>query len=459
MADGTLRYDAIVVGARCAGSPTAMLLARKGYRVLAVDRATFPERHHLDPPHPPARRRRAQAMGPARPRRRDRLPADRHLCVRFRPVHARGSTGDATESAVAYAPRRTVLDKTPRRRGLRSRSRSAGGIHRRRSRSRRRARHRHSRTTAADGRRSPSRRASSIGADGLHSMVARAVTRSSTTRSRRCWPATTPTGAGCPMNGRFEVYVRAVPLFRGVADERRPDARHRAAGRTRSSRRTRRTSKATISRCSTCVPSFAERIRGARREERFAGMAVPNYFRKPFGPGWALVGDAGYNKDFITAQGIQDAFRDAELCVAALDEAFSGARAFDAAMADYQSTRDAHVLPMYEFTASSRRTSLRRPRCSSLLAAMHGNQDAMDGFARVNAGVDVARGVLLRGERPAHLRGGKNQRALLVFWKCPLRIGGPSRTRTSDPLIKSRSPKRTRKHSKDPRPKNSDASA
>ena len=36
------QYDVIVVGARCAGSPTAMLLARKGYKVLAVDKATFP---------------------------------------------------------------------------------------------------------------------------------------------------------------------------------------------------------------------------------------------------------------------------------------------------------------------------------------------------------------------------------------------------------------------------------
>src|SRR3954453_14593544 len=35
-------YDAIIVGARCAGSPTAMLLARKGYKVLMVDRAGFP---------------------------------------------------------------------------------------------------------------------------------------------------------------------------------------------------------------------------------------------------------------------------------------------------------------------------------------------------------------------------------------------------------------------------------
>ena len=48
------------------------------------------------------------------------------------------------------------------------------------------------------------------------------------------------------------------------------------------------------------APAFADRLRGARREARFAGAAVPNYFRKPYGPGWALVGDAGYNRDFIT---------------------------------------------------------------------------------------------------------------------------------------------------------------
>ena len=60
---------------------------------------------------------------------------------------------------------------------------------------------------------------------------------------------------------------------------------------------------------------FADRMRGAQRMTRFAGAAVPNYFRKPYGPGWALVGDAGYNRDFITGQGILDAFRDSEaLC-------------------------------------------------------------------------------------------------------------------------------------------------
>ena len=56
-------YDAIVVGARCAGSPTAMLLARKGYRVLRRRPGDVPERHRLDPPHPRAGRRRAAAAG------------------------------------------------------------------------------------------------------------------------------------------------------------------------------------------------------------------------------------------------------------------------------------------------------------------------------------------------------------------------------------------------------------
>jgi len=115
--------------------------------------------------------------------------------------------------------------------------------------------------------------------------------------------------------------------------------------------------------------------------------AVENYFRKPFGPGWALVGDAGYNKDFITAQGISDAFRDAELCAGALDESFSGARDFDSAMGDYQSTRDQHVLPMFEFTCQLATLEPPPPELQQVLGAVHGNQEAMDGFARVNSGV------------------------------------------------------------------------
>lgn len=135
------------------------------------------------------------------------------------------------------------------------------------------------------------------------------------------------------------------------------------------------------------APSFADRIRGATREERFVGSAVPNYFREPYGAGWALVGDAGHNKDFITAFGITDAFRDAELCAAALDQAFSGERSFDDAMSDYQATRDQDSLPMYELTTQLATLEPPPPDLQQLLAAAARSQVATDQFVRVNSGV------------------------------------------------------------------------
>ena len=100
---------------------------------------------------------------------------------------------------------------------------------------------------------------------------------------------------------------------------------------------------------------------------------------------WSATLDT--NKDFITAQGIQDAFRDAELCATALHQVFSGARSFEDAMGDYQVTRDGHVLPMYEFTTQLATLEPPPPDLQQLLGSVYGNQDAMDGFARVNAGV------------------------------------------------------------------------
>ena len=219
--------------------------------------------------------------------------------------------------------------------------------------------------------------------------------------------------SGLPMDGRFEIYVRPTRAFAAwpTNDDLTlviggwPFAEFEA---------NKRDIEGNFLKMFELAPEFAERIRGATREARFVGTAVPNFFRKPFGPGWALVGDAGYNKDFITAQGIQDAFRDAELCATALDQAFAGARRFDEAMAGYQSTRDEHVLPMYEFTCQLATLEPPPPELQQLLGAMHGNQEAMDGFARVNAGVtspaeffaeenvgsDLRRGRVEAGELP-----------------------------------------------------------
>jgi 2-polyprenyl-6-methoxyphenol hydroxylase-like FAD-dependent oxidoreductase len=133
-------------------------------------------------------------------------------------------------------------------------------------------------------------------------------------------------------------------------------------------------------------PPFAEQIHAGTREERFRGGSVENFLRKPFGSGWALVGDAGYNKDPCTAFGITDAFLDAERCATALDQALSGSRPFDGAMAEYQRTRDEHVLPMYDFTCGLATLAPPPPELQQLLGAAHTNQDAMNGFASMMAG-------------------------------------------------------------------------
>jgi flavin-dependent dehydrogenase len=107
----------------------------------------------------------------------------------------------------------------------------------------------------------------------------------------------------------------------------------------------------TILRSAALVPGLAERVAAGRREERYQGGAeFPNYFRKPYGPGWALVGDAGYLKDPVTGTGISDAFRDAELLAKALDAGLAGREPLDRALAGYEQRRNEAAFPMYEVT-------------------------------------------------------------------------------------------------------------
>jgi flavin-dependent dehydrogenase len=99
------------------------------------------------------------------------------------------------------------------------------------------------------------------------------------------------------------------------------------------------------------APPLSERLATGERADRFYGIGdLPFYYRKPYGAGWALVGDAGYHKDPITAQGITDAFRDAELLADALDAGFTGTRLLDEALADYERVRNEETRGLYELT-------------------------------------------------------------------------------------------------------------
>jgi 2-polyprenyl-6-methoxyphenol hydroxylase-like FAD-dependent oxidoreductase len=129
------------------------------------------------------------------------------------------------------------------------------------------------------------------------------------------------------------------------------------------------------------APDFAARVRSGRRQEKWYGTAgVSGYFRKPYGQGWVLVGDASYNRDPITAQGISDALIDAGLLVDALSRWLSGHGAFDELLAAHESARNERVQPMYEFTTHLAALEPPPPEMQALFGALRGNQDATNAF-------------------------------------------------------------------------------
>jgi flavin-dependent dehydrogenase len=376
-------FDAIVVGARCAGAPTAMLLAQKGYKTLVVDRASFPSdtlsTHMIHAPGVASLAR----WGLLDAVRATGCPAIDRYRFDFGPLTIAGTPRPAGGSSTGYAPRRTVLDKilvdAADQAGAEVRERftvedvvvedgAVVGI----------------RGHGEGGASVVERARVVIGADGRSSHVAKAVRPEQYHDKPMLQWSYYTYWSGLPVED-FQVTVRpdrgwgAFPTNDGLTlvVVGWPHAESSAY---------KGDAEANYLKTLDLAPAFAEAVRGATREARFAGGSVPSFFRKPFGPGWALVGDAGYNKDPITAQGISDAFRDAELCVGALDDTFTGRRPFDDAMADYQQTRDARSLPIYEFTSQLATLEPPPPELQQLLGVVHGNQDAMDDFVSLTAG-------------------------------------------------------------------------
>ncbi len=375
-------YDVIVIGARCAGSPTAMLLARQGYRVLLTDRATFPSdtmsTHYLHQPGVACLNRwgvldRVIASG---------CPPLTSATPTIGPfvLHGWGPACDGITEA--YAPRRTVLDKILADAAVAAGAelREAFSVH----------------ELTMDGERVTGLRGHGpsgatvteearvvVGADGLHSLVARAVQAPQynekpplTSGYYSYWSSasvqelrfaigegryfvTFPTNDGLTCTGvglsndQFHAYRDDVDgmFFRTLE---------------------------------ALAPDFAEYLRGGKREERWVGTAdVPNFFRKPYGPGWALVGDAGYHKDPITGYGITDAFLGAEWLAKVLDAGLSGRQPLDQALAGYEERRNAFSMPMYELICQFASLQAPPPEVQALLAALVNNPEETGRFLGV----------------------------------------------------------------------------
>ena len=343
-------YDVIVVGARCAGSPTAMLLARAGHRVLLVDRAAFPSdtlsTHYIHQPGIAALAR----WGLLDDVIASNAPPAGQLTFDVGPFALVGTPPPADGAVVAYAPRRTVLDTILVEAavdfgaelrehftvtGLVTDGGLVTGV----------------RGRAGGGAEVVERARIVVGADGLRSLVARTVAAPAyeakpalTCAYYTYWDGVQLEGAELyPRPGRMIVTSptndgRAIVIVfwpREAFHDVRADIERSfldAVG---------------------LAPRLAERLRAGSRAERFRGTAdLPFFLRRPHGPGWALVGDAGYHKDPITAEGITDAFRDAELLAEAIDAGLTGKRPLDEALAGYERRRNEQVLPIYELTHS-----------------------------------------------------------------------------------------------------------
>jgi len=380
-------YDAIVVGARVAGAPTAMLLARKGYKILLVDRDTFPSdimsTHYIHLP------------GVAKLKRWDLL--DAVLATNCPPLHrltvSWGETGELALSGqappfdgvnAALCPRRTVLDQVlvdaavaagaELREGfvvedVLTNSDTVTGV----------------RGHQKGGPSVTEQARIVVGADGIHSVIARRVQPAEYNVRPALGCGYYAYYSGVPMDGA-EVHFRDDCIIFGFPTN---DGRTCLAVEYPYSRfqEVRAEIEGSVNRSLTLAPDFAERVMAGRREERFIGTGdLPNFFRTPHGPGWALVGDAGYHKDPVTGNGIMDAFIDAELLADAIDAGFAGRAPLDHALAGYEQARNERAMPLYEFTCQQVSFLPMPPEQKLLLQALRGNQEDTNRFLGLTGG-------------------------------------------------------------------------
>ena len=339
------RYDVVVVGARVAGAATALHLARAGHHVLVVDRAGPPAdtvSTHAIMRAGVLQLRKAGVLdaivGAGTPaiREVDLVFGDQRVSFPVKPEHG----VDAY-----YAPRRTVLDSA-----ILAAAVEAGAEFR-------------TAVSVNDIVRDPTGRVAGviartrggremrigadwmIGADGSRSRVARAVNATVTRYHQPTNAVAYGYFAGIDAPGYEFRFVRQrnvglIPTNDGLTlvFAGGPVATAGRAGYPY-----------LLDTLDRFTPDIAAAVRAAQRVGRvYRTNGTASVMRDPAGAGWALVGDAGFTEDPISAHGITDALRDAETCANAIDAALREPWAEAEALASYRVRRDRFALPLFE---------------------------------------------------------------------------------------------------------------
>jgi 2-polyprenyl-6-methoxyphenol hydroxylase-like FAD-dependent oxidoreductase len=349
------RHDIVVVGARAAGAATALLLARLGHDVVMLERAHFPA--DTLSTHQIARTGvvQLQRWGLLKSILDSGAPAIRQVTFATADESVTRQIKERSGVDLLVAPRRYILDSLVGEAAV-----EAGAILRQG-------------VTVTGVRIDDAGRATGVyghdgngealtidarfvvGADGLRSRVARSVGAEIIEDRGDDGAVQYAYYGGIPWRG-IELIAgdRALtgvfPTHHGEAciwicspsvDARK--ARRGAASRT----------EAFTAYLDNTAPELAQRLRAGQRTSAVAGMLrTPNYVRTAHGPGWALVGDAGYHRDAVTGHGLSDAYRDAELLAVALDQTLRGGGDETTALAGYQRQRDQALRDIFDLTCA-----------------------------------------------------------------------------------------------------------
>jgi len=339
------RYDVVVAGARCAGASTALLLARMGLRVLVVD----PARRGSDTLSTHALMRpgvmQLHRWGLLEAVRAAGTPPIRETSFHYGGAAVTVSIKPRDGVDALFAPRRTLLDSVladaavdagaelAYRHSMVDLLRSADG------------RVRGATIAAPDGGRVEVAADLVIGADGLRSRVAQLAGAGFSYEVRHRTAVVYGYWKGMSLPGFNWHYAPGVSV--GVIPTNDgetcvfvsiPPARFEA-------QRALGLEALFADALREAAPGLAARTARGVRAGRLRGFAgTPGFLRRSAGPGWALVGDAGYFKDPLTAHGISDALRDAELLARAACEGT------DAALVRYEQTRNELVRPLLDVT-------------------------------------------------------------------------------------------------------------